>query len=1228
MKQASLLVLIGVLFYSNNIFSQCGQLVWQDEFNTASVDNTKWTVQTGNGCPSLCGWGNNEAQTYSASSNNVRMDNGNLIIEARNNAGAITSGRLTTQGKFSRKYGRYEVRAKLPSGTGLWPAFWMLSDNGNWPNTGEIDIMEYRGDIINRNTGTLHYGDFVPNNLNDGTNYILPSGTFTDNFHVFAVEWELGVIRWYVDGTLYKTETKTPNTLNPASNNDPWPWDGSNFYIILNLAVGSATTPFTGNQAPNFGTSGKMEVDYVRVYDAAQPQVNFTGKVRVFQNTTAQYSIPAAANQTYSWTVPTGASITAGQNTNQITVNWGTSAGGDVRVDVQHNAGALCPGKTFFYTKAVNVYKNNCSFTFNNYEGVSTMSSGYVSGQLYENNNPGANAVNNSPRVGRYVRNPSELYDAFYYDYALLDNGTEYTGGTYRIKMDIYTSAASGTPISLQLGSMQYWGAYPAGVHSAYSATTTAVNQWHTVTFTYVNSPDGGGATYRAALDRMVFLFQPNTNSGATFYIDNIRRELAVAPPTLTINGPQAVAVNQTGVGYEAVGGNPAHTYLWSTPVGSTIVSGINTDTIGVNYGSLGGQIAVQERMNSGCYGPVALKSISVGGNSCALFSDEYDNTNTSGWIANSAGNGFTHSEVISDWKINSPGHGEWDYTEYTINDGTGAVLLDFTNPLNNPVLKIRARATSQMFMRVTLVDNSGKVAANQYLNPLNGLVVSTTSQEYSIDFNGQFWDEYGGGGVLDNSKIAKIRISLNPGFASFPAPKPGGGTFNSSFVGDVFIDYIRIGNDCPTAIANFNASDLVLCATGTPVTFTDNSANTSGATTYAWNFGAGATPATSATKGPHSVSYSTPGWKTVTLNLDGGASTRTRTDYIYVSPSNTGCVFQDEYNDASVSSLTTAQGNFTLTESASQFHISTSAHGEWETFSQGFNSGAVIMPIDFSCGFLPTVKVRAKASSPVALRVNMVDKNAVQTNNAATTAQTMELTTSFQEFTLSFQKRFTDQYAAGGPFNVDSTDVRKLLFSLNPGFASFPWTGPNHGSYNASFNGTVDIDYVLVGNCTSPLPVELLNFSGVQNQNGALLKWNTYGNIYQYQVQKLKGGYWSTIATLSAEENSFLDANITGVEMYRLQMTDTDGITTYSVAIKVGGQQAATWSIYPVPAQDELIVQSNEVNVRYRLLNSFGEILISQEGNYFDLKNIPTGTYLIQLIGENVWETKMFVKN
>ena len=266
-----LLLLAFFLLKSQVSYSQYNQLVWSDEFNGTTVDQTKWNFVTGNGCPGLCGWGNGELEYYTDGTNNTTVANGVLTMTVKketSNGSPFTSSKLVTLGKFSKTYGRFEARMRMPKGVGMWPAFWMLSKNNNWPMTGEIDIMEYRGDQPKVDFGTLHYGLAWPNNKYDG-NSITSTTDLDQDFHVYAVEWTVDDIKWYLDNTLYKTETRDPSTLNPANNNPSnlWPWN-SDFYIILNFAVGGG---FCGSpsEAQIQLTKPTFEIDYVRVYDKA-----------------------------------------------------------------------------------------------------------------------------------------------------------------------------------------------------------------------------------------------------------------------------------------------------------------------------------------------------------------------------------------------------------------------------------------------------------------------------------------------------------------------------------------------------------------------------------------------------------------------------------------------------------------------------------------------------------------------------------------------------------------------------------------------------------------------------------------------------------------------------------------------------------------------------------------------------------------------------------------------
>jgi beta-glucanase (GH16 family) len=241
------------------------RLVWSDEFDEATIDPNRWGHEV-NGS----GGGNNELQYYTDRSENSRIEDGVLILEARRESYTgpdgtrdYTSARLRTLGHGDFLYGRVEARIKLPRGQGLWPAFWMLPTDwvyGGWAASGEIDIMELLGQEPSRVYGTLHYGGAWPNNTHTGDSYVLPGGgSFADDFHVFAIEWEEGAIRWYVDGQLYETQTDWYSTAGAY----PAPFN-QRFHILLNVAVGG---DWPG--APNGSTTfpQRMSVDWVRVHE-------------------------------------------------------------------------------------------------------------------------------------------------------------------------------------------------------------------------------------------------------------------------------------------------------------------------------------------------------------------------------------------------------------------------------------------------------------------------------------------------------------------------------------------------------------------------------------------------------------------------------------------------------------------------------------------------------------------------------------------------------------------------------------------------------------------------------------------------------------------------------------------------------------------------------------------------------------------------------------------------
>lgn len=239
---------------------------WSDEFSGAdgsAPDPTKWAFDLGGG-----GWGNAELQTYTSRPQNVSIQGGNLVITAAKEtytgtdgiARNYTSARIKTQGLFAQSSGRFEARIKIPSGQGLWPAFWMLGNDvtsNGWPNCGEIDIMENVGKEPAMVHATIH-GPGYSGGGGISSAKTLATGKFADDFHLYAVEWEGTQMRFYVDGLLFAT--RTPTDL--PSNGSPWVFDHP-FFLILNLAVGG-NWPGSPDGTTTFPQ--QMLVDYVRVY--------------------------------------------------------------------------------------------------------------------------------------------------------------------------------------------------------------------------------------------------------------------------------------------------------------------------------------------------------------------------------------------------------------------------------------------------------------------------------------------------------------------------------------------------------------------------------------------------------------------------------------------------------------------------------------------------------------------------------------------------------------------------------------------------------------------------------------------------------------------------------------------------------------------------------------------------------------------------------------------------
>ncbi|MBD3581883.1 glycoside hydrolase family 16 protein [Flavobacterium selenitireducens] len=233
------------------------QLAWSDDFEGTAgqlPDATKWGYDLGNNG----GWGNQELENYTNNPENVSLDgSGNLVITAIKNGNSYTSARVKTQNLFSQKYGRFEARLKTPYGPGIWPAFWMLGANVGevgWPQCGEIDIMELKGQQPSIIHGTVHGPGYSAGNAISST-FALQNGRFDLEYHVFAVEWSESKIDFFVDDYLYKRISK---------NDVPgeWVYD-HDFFLILNVAIGGNYVGFPTDQTP---FPQKMIVDYVKVY--------------------------------------------------------------------------------------------------------------------------------------------------------------------------------------------------------------------------------------------------------------------------------------------------------------------------------------------------------------------------------------------------------------------------------------------------------------------------------------------------------------------------------------------------------------------------------------------------------------------------------------------------------------------------------------------------------------------------------------------------------------------------------------------------------------------------------------------------------------------------------------------------------------------------------------------------------------------------------------------------
>ena len=233
-------------------------LVWSEEFDQSTLDMNSWNYETGGY------WFNNELQYYRGGTANTALQNGKLVITAKKETyqnREHTSARLTTEGKVEYKYGRIDVRGKLPKGQGIWPAIWLLGNDLSslgWPACGELDMVELLGHTPQTVHGSINYGPQGNSwAYTKTTSYTLPGEDFSDKYHVFSILWEENSIKYYVDDNLYTTYT--PNNIVSGQS---WRFNHP-FFFILNVAVGG---DWPGNPDQTTAFPQQMLIDYIRVF--------------------------------------------------------------------------------------------------------------------------------------------------------------------------------------------------------------------------------------------------------------------------------------------------------------------------------------------------------------------------------------------------------------------------------------------------------------------------------------------------------------------------------------------------------------------------------------------------------------------------------------------------------------------------------------------------------------------------------------------------------------------------------------------------------------------------------------------------------------------------------------------------------------------------------------------------------------------------------------------------
>ncbi|OYU97503.1 MAG: hypothetical protein CFE21_04205 [Bacteroidetes bacterium B1(2017)] len=505
------LLLALFLYVPSLAFSQ-EFLRWADEFNGTNLDTTFWEYQLGDGCPNLCGWGNGESQYYQKSA--VVVENGLLKIKAKKETigtSFYSSARIRTINKMDFASGRIEVRARMPIGRGYWPAVWFLpTENyyGIWPLSGEIDMLEAKGQEPTNTYGTIHYGARTPNNKYTGTTYTLPSGSFASDFHRYGLIWKNDTIKWLVDDVVYSTKTRAslPEFW--------WPYD-RNFHCIINMAVGGNFLGYPDASTPDTAT---MQVDYIRIYQNPS-EMFISGPAAVMRlDQQKEYYIQNLAGATYTWEVPSSLKIVSGQGTSAVKINWGLRSD-SIHVNLTYN------GKTTRISRFIQALPDTCAGLVDNAEFIKSIywvgSNGTHKSSL---TNPTKDAVNGSNLANRYYRNGATQYDALTLYSDLIHHAKDFEEGKLVLKMKLYTTAPIGTEVNINFENYNLAKSdYPIGRRIVVQAKTTKTRAWEELTFKVILRPDVN--MNEGSIDQLVVLFAPNTSNADVFYYDDFAVE-------------------------------------------------------------------------------------------------------------------------------------------------------------------------------------------------------------------------------------------------------------------------------------------------------------------------------------------------------------------------------------------------------------------------------------------------------------------------------------------------------------------------------------------------------------------------------------------------------------------------------------------------------------------------------------------------------------------------------